>query len=104
VWKTSLYQAGGEVLDNVLTPPALANDKLFTSSIRGDLFCLDTRSGKVRWQTSLGEQVLFQPAVAAGRVYVPTSRGSLFCVETGDDNDDGWLMWGATAAHNGLAD
>ena len=48
--------------------------------------------------------VLFQPAIARGRLYAPTSRGNLFCIETGDPADDGWLMWGATAAHNGLAE
>ena len=45
----------------------------------------------------------FQPAVAQGRIYVPTRFGTLFCLETGDPGDDGWHMWGATPAHNGLA-
>ncbi|MGE5195100.1 MAG: PQQ-binding-like beta-propeller repeat protein [Deltaproteobacteria bacterium] len=49
----------------------------------------------------LGEPVAFQPAVAGGRVFLATSSGSLFCVETGDPNDDGWLMWGANATHDG---
>jgi hypothetical protein len=35
---------------------------------------------------------------------VPTAQGSLFCLETGDAQDDGWLMWGATPAHNGVAE
>ena len=50
----------------------------------------------------VGEPVVFQPAVAKGRVYVSTAAGSLCGLETGDSKDDGWLMWGATAAHNGL--
>jgi hypothetical protein len=41
--------------------------------------------------------------VAVGRVYVSTSKGSLIAIETGDAKDDGWLMWGANAAHNGQA-
>jgi outer membrane protein assembly factor BamB len=104
VWKKSLYQTEGEVLDHVLTPPATVNGKLFMGSIRGDVFCLDARSGDVLWSVSLGEPVLFQPAVAQGRLYAPTGRGKLFCVETGDRADDGWQMWGATAAHNGLGE
>ena len=50
-----------------------------------------------------GEPVTFQPAVARGRVYVTSATGSLFGLETGDAKDDGWHMWGATAAHNGVA-
>ena len=49
----------------------------------------------------VGEPILFQPAVAYGRVYVSTSKGSLIALETGDAKDDGWLMWGANAAHDG---
>jgi hypothetical protein len=49
------------------------------------------------------EPLVFQPAVAKGRVYVSTTQGTLVCLETGDPKDDGWLMWGATAAYNGLA-
>jgi len=42
--------------------------------------------------------------VSAGRVYVPTANGTLVAIETGDAQDDGWRMWGATPAHNGLID
>jgi outer membrane protein assembly factor BamB len=56
------------------------------------------------WQASLGqsESIGFQPAVAGGRVYVSTESGSLYSLETGDPKDDGWLMWGANAAHKGI--
>jgi hypothetical protein len=53
--------------------------------------------------TAVGEPIEFQPAVAKRRVYVSTSSGSLFCLETEQDQDDGWLMWGGNATHNGLA-
>jgi hypothetical protein len=58
----------------------------------------------VQWSVNVGEAVIFQPSVVGGRVYVPTSQGGLFCLETGDPRDDGWLMWGANAAHNGTAE
>lgn len=48
------------------------------------------------------ESVGFQPAVAGGRIYVSTESGGLYSLETGDPNDDGWLMWGDNAAHNGI--
>jgi outer membrane protein assembly factor BamB len=102
-WKRKLRQGDqkADLLDSMLTPPAVANGKLFLGTTDGRVLCLSATSGETLWEVSVGEPVLFQPAVAGGRVYVPTGAGSLFCLETGDARDDGWLMWGATAAHNG---
>jgi outer membrane protein assembly factor BamB len=105
-WQRPLYDRKGraELLDNALTPPVLVNRKVFLGTIDGEVICLSAASGERLWTVRLGEPVLFQPAVARGRVYVPTHAGSLFCLETGDPQDDGWLMWGASAAHNGLSE
>lgn len=91
----------GELLDSVLTPPVLVNGKLFIATTFGEVYCLAAKSGEKLWSVNVGEPIVFQPAVAKGRVYISTSKGSLFCLETGDAQDDGWLMWGANAAHNG---
>jgi outer membrane protein assembly factor BamB len=103
-WKKRLREGDekAELLDNVLTPPAVVNGKLFLGTTDGRVLCLSAATGETLWSVSIGEPVLLQPAVAGGRVYVPTAVGSLFCLETGDAADDGWLMWGASAAHNGL--
>ena len=93
-----------ELLDSPLTPPAIANGKLFFGTIQGEVHCLSAATGEVLWSVPVGEPVIFQPAVAGGRVYVATDAGSLFCLETGDPADDGWLMWGADASHNGRLD
>jgi Ca-activated chloride channel family protein len=108
-WKKTLGEKAGEdqnreLLDSPLTPPAIANRKLFFGTVQGEVHCLDSESGDVLWSTVVGEPVVFQPAIARGRVYVGTDSGSLICLETGDDADDGWLMWGADAAHNGRID
>jgi len=39
--------------------------------------------------------------VAEAEVYVLAGNGSLYRLETGDEKDDGWLMWGVNAAHYG---
>jgi hypothetical protein len=106
LWKRKLREsnAAEELLDSILTPPAVVNGKLFLGTLDGRLLCLAAASGDVLWSVSVGEPVLMQPAVARGRVYAATGCGSLFCIETGDPADDGWLMWGATPAHNGLAE
>lgn len=104
-WKRRLgpYKEGGEVLDSVLTPPAIANGKVYLGSLHGELYCLAAESGDVLWSFPVGQGIVFQPAIAHGRVFVSTEGGSLFCLETGDSRDDGWAMWGGTAAHNGRA-
>jgi outer membrane protein assembly factor BamB len=92
----------GRLLDTALTSPALANRKAFVGSVQGKVLCLSTSDGQVLDEAEIGEPVGFQPAVAGGRVYVPGARGGLYCLETGDAQDDGWLMWGGSPAHNGV--
>jgi Ca-activated chloride channel family protein len=102
LWEKNLHEKKKDnQTDSLTTPPALVNGKAFVGTTAGDVFCLAADSGKVLWSANVGAQVLFQPAVAKGRVYVSTNTGGLFCLETGDPKDDGWLMWGANAAHNG---
>jgi Ca-activated chloride channel family protein len=90
-------------LDGLLTPPSIVNDRVFLATSKGEVVCLTADKGEMVWHTSVAEPILFQPAVAKGRVYVSTNSGSIFCLETGDEKDDGWLMWGANGAHNGVA-
>jgi Ca-activated chloride channel family protein len=104
LWKLDPHEKkdNGELLDAVLTPPAVVNGKVFLGTAAGEVLCLAADTGKRLWSANVGEPIVFQPAVANGRVYVATSAGSLICLETGDDGDDGWGMWGANAAHNGV--
>jgi Ca-activated chloride channel family protein len=87
--------------DDVLTPPVIVNGKIFVGTAGGELYALSEQTGEVLWKVELGEPISFQPTVANGRIYVGTDRGSLFCLSTGNLSDDGWLMWGANAGHNG---
>lgn len=105
VWKKRFRDTPPEVelLDTMLTPPALVNGKVFFGTIDGRVLCLSAENGETLWSVEIGEPVVFQPAVSRGRVYVPTASGSLFALETGELIDDGWQMWGATPAHNGVA-
>jgi outer membrane protein assembly factor BamB len=92
-----------ELLDAIVTPPALVNHKVFVGTAHGAIVCLSAAKGKMLWTATVQGSIAFQPAVAEGRVYVSTESGTLYCLETGDAQDDGWLMWGANAAHTGRA-
>jgi outer membrane protein assembly factor BamB len=76
---------------------------VFVGTSFGEVQCRSAKTGELLWSADVGEPIAFQPAVAGGRVYVSTSTGRLYCLETGDAGDDGWLMWGANAAHDGAA-
>jgi outer membrane protein assembly factor BamB len=103
-WKKRLYDRPeeAEVLDNLLTPPAVVNGKLFVGTMLGEICCLSAEAGEEPWRDALDEPVIFQPSVVGGRVYAATGAGSLFGIETGDPRDDGWPMWAGSAAHNGV--
>jgi outer membrane protein assembly factor BamB len=106
-WKTKVgtrQSEGEDLLDSPLTPPAIANGKLFFGSVDGEVHCLSAESGTSLWSVPIGEPIVFQPAVVAGRIYIVTDSGTLIGLETGDEADDGWQMWGADAAHNGKID
>jgi outer membrane protein assembly factor BamB len=90
------------LLDATISPPALATHKVFVGTGNGELVCLSAAAGEVQWTATIGGSIVFQPAVAEGRAYVSTETGMLYCIETGDPADDGWLMWGANAAHSGI--
>jgi outer membrane protein assembly factor BamB len=106
LWKKMLHESPGEteLLDTMLTPPAIVNGKVFLATLQGEVYCLSAADGEMLWRVCLGEPIAFQPAVSQGRVFVATGVGTLYGLETGDARDDGWLMWGACATHNGLAE
>ncbi len=104
LWKRNLHDAKveDELLDSMITPPAMVNGKAFVCTLAGEVLALDAESGDIVWRAAVEEPIQFQPAVAGGRVLIPTCKGNLYSLETGDAADDGWRMWGATPAHNGL--
>ena len=62
--------------DDVLTPPSIANGKVFLGSRWGFVYALAAATGDVLWRVDLGEPVSFQPAVAMGDVRASGLRRS----------------------------
>ena len=85
-----------------MTPPSLAGDKVFVGTDRGVVHCYGQETGRELWQVRVGSALVFPPAVTSGWCIAGTAYGDLVAFETGDPADDGWQMWGGTAAHNGL--
>jgi outer membrane protein assembly factor BamB len=51
VWKKTLHgETSAELVDSVVTPPALVNDKVFLGNVAGGVFALSADSGDVLWQ------------------------------------------------------
>lgn len=45
--------------DDVLTPPAIANGKVFVGTAAGELYAFSERTGEVLWRLELGEPIRF---------------------------------------------
>ena len=102
LWEEKLQNDAPEgVVDSIATPPALANDKVFVGTARGELIALSAETGDDLWRERVDTPLDFQLTVSDGRVFAPSRFGGLFCLETGDPQDSGWKMWGATSAHSG---
>ena len=85
-----------------LTPPAVANGRVWCGTWDGHIRSWDARTGQLRWEVAVDAPVHWQPVVAGGWVYAGLEDGSLVGFNTGDPADDGWPMWGGGAGHNGL--
>ncbi|MFC1680341.1 PQQ-binding-like beta-propeller repeat protein [Pseudomonadota bacterium] len=98
-WKWNDAQAtAGE---RRLTPPAVANGRIWAGTWDGRLISWDAASGQVRWSARVGAPCHWQPVVSNGRVFAGLEDGTLVALETGDSLDDGWPMWGGGSGHNG---
>jgi outer membrane protein assembly factor BamB len=47
--------------------------------MRGDLFLLDRKNGKLQWTYELGTAVNANPAVVNNRIYVAGGDGRIYC-------------------------
>ena len=85
-----------------LTPPAVANGRVWAGTWAGSVRSWDAASGARRWEVPVGAPCHWQPVVADGWVYAGLEDGSLVGFRTDDPADDGWPMWGGGPGHNGL--
>jgi outer membrane protein assembly factor BamB len=84
-----------------LTPPAVANGRVWAGTWDGRIISWDGLTGEVRWAVKVGASCHWQPAVSDGWVYAGLEDGSLIAFATGDAMDTDWPMWGGGSGHNG---
>ena len=86
-----LFKAGGEIWST----PVLASGKLLVSSLDGNLYAVDARSGSQLWRFSAGKSLASTPVVSGGVVLVGGFDGRLHAV----DLDSGVEAWSFTASN-----
>ncbi|HEY4685764.1 MAG TPA: PQQ-binding-like beta-propeller repeat protein [Dehalococcoidia bacterium] len=80
-----LFKAGGEIWST----PVLASGKLLVSSLDGNLYAVDARSGSQLWRFSAGKSLASTPVVSGGVVLVGGFDGRLHAVDL-DSGDEAW--------------
>jgi len=84
-----------------LTPPAVANGRVWAGTWDGRIISWDGLTGDIRWQVKVGAPCHWQPAIHEGWVFAGLEDGTLLGFATGDALDTDWPMWGGGCGHNG---
>jgi len=84
-----------------LTPPAVANGRVWAGTWDGRILSWEALTGEVRWSVRVGAPCHWQPVISGGWVYAGLEDGTLIGFATGDPLDSGWPMWGGGCGHNG---
>ena len=100
LWEAEVRGSTIDPDDQVFLPPSLGREQMYIASTVGHLVAMRPDDGKVSMMYALLRPICFQPSLACGRIYLGTGDGGLICLESGQDDADGWHMWGGNAQHN----
>jgi outer membrane protein assembly factor BamB len=95
--KGDLQKEGG----SLAAPPAAAADRLFLSTLNGEVLEVEPKKGEIVKRHKIGSPTRFQPVIAEGRIFVTNQDGKLVCFNTKDKKLTGWTQWGGNAARTG---
>ena len=80
--------------DDVFHVAAVGEGIYFASSADNKVYCLDARSGRIRWEFCTNGPVRLAPTVSKGKVYVGSDDGKVYCL----DARGGEIVWTFQAA------
>ena len=62
--------------------PVIVGDRVYQVTVKGDLVCVDARTGKTLWHKKLGaDQLHASPLYAGGNLYVPMWHDGLYIIK-----------------------
>ncbi len=67
-----------EKVGRSISTVAIVDDLLFTADYSGNLYCIDTASGKVNWQHDAEAHLWASPLVVDGKIYIANESGVMF--------------------------
>jgi len=73
----------------VIGSPVVVHAVVYVGSTDGNLYAIDSESGKLQWKFAVKSRIPSTPAVAGGVVYFPAYDGNFYAV----DASDGKLKW-----------
>ncbi len=66
--------------------PVIVGDDVYQVTVKGDLVCVDARTGQTRWHKKLGaDQLHASPVHADGKLYIPMWHDGLFIIRPTND-------------------
>jgi Ca-activated chloride channel homolog len=99
-WEAEARGSDVDPDEQIFLPPALGHVDLYLASMPGHIVSLHQETGATGFLYHTGRPIAFQPCLAKGRIHFGTANGELVCLDTGNDDADGWYMWGGNAQHN----
>ncbi|OGT22256.1 MAG: outer membrane protein assembly factor BamB [Gammaproteobacteria bacterium RIFCSPHIGHO2_02_FULL_42_13] len=85
-----LVSAGnGSSKDYLRLTPVVSGQSVFVASSDGDLYSMDTQTGKTLWKTNVANSLTSGPSVDDGKVFVATGEGGVAAL----NQSTGEILW-----------
>lgn len=75
VWRKAL---GGVRGDRIYASVAVTDGIAFVATVRGDIYAIDAKSGRIRWTTDIPGYVYTTPTISGGRLFVANYVGEVY--------------------------
>ncbi len=77
----------------VTSSPSIVDRRVYVGSQDKNVYCIDSRSGRLVWKFMTGARIKSSPAVVDGKVYIGPDDGCVYCL----DAYNGSVVWQSDA-------